>query len=247
MYGLHRQTILAQKHAVPYQRELERRILTAAAGAGFDESDTKLLPKRTVIQPVLSSSSWRRFVNIPIREEPRKRSPFPPPFDPRDAHKAIWISSGDEVETYDDGFWYFSTVASVTAHGKYNVWYPSTSESGRGRPHTVRPFKPFTLNEEVEYMADDESYYSCYVQEVNADGTYTVYVMPDDDDDSNDYSVEEVPPSRLRRAGKAGDGKGASYRSAYEKKPAEGDIEQESAQAADEDEEDYYDYDSEDE
>lgn len=242
MYGLHRQTILAQKHAVPYQRELEKRILTAAA-ARYDDSEGKLLPKPNVNQPVFLPA--RRLVNMSNRTETRNRSPFPPQFDPREAHKSIWISSGDEVETYDDGFWYYSTVVSVTAHGKYNVWYPSTSESGRGRPHTVRPFKPFTLNEEVEYMADDEMYYSCYVQDVNEDGTYTVYVMFDDDE-SNDYEVEEVPPSRLRRAGKPGDGKGASYRSAYEK-PAEGEISQDGSQIADEGEDDYFNYDSEDE
>lgn len=201
MYGLHRSTILAQKYAVPYQRDME----------------SKLLKPMLRFEPPVKAARTLSFVPrqvLPSLARPLEtysRPSLPPASKPSEVNEGDWIAAGDVVEHYEEGYWYYSNVLSVSAHAKYKVWYPYTKEVGYGWSYTIRRFKPYEQNEEAEHLRDDV-YHHCSVRGVNSDGTYDIYLVKFDE------MVRSVSSGSLRRFGKDGDGVAPEYKSAYDRK-----------------------------
>jgi hypothetical protein len=189
MYGFLRQTILAQKHAVPFLRSLESRVLgvTTIDRSQHKPSDQPVglfVPFRplSILQKLPSDKSV-----LPKRQAlPTRNAHSPPAGEP-------WIVIGQEVEHRLREGWYVGLVASVNAHGDVRIAYPA-ADSVMVKNSDIRPFVPYEEGEEVEVLDYDGEYHLASIAAANDDGTFDVELM---DDDGTYY--EDVSKFDLRR------------------------------------------------
>ena len=206
MYDVHRETKMAQRHAVPYLRQLETRLIGA----------TDALASSSMTQPVNSSLALRQSLTRPLVPFIKKnlvngnRNQLPPEVKVEEPEIGAWLTDGDAVECLeDDEYWYPATILHITAHGEYVIRW-ATGETGKSEIGYVRPFDGYLLGQELEvFDEDNDDHMDCSVIRVNDDGTYAVRII----DDGTVYS--SVRPGILRRPADEIDLNVATYKAAY--------------------------------
>ena len=191
MYGIHRDTKLAQKHAVPYLRNFKK-LLLQDNGKSLDVAALDNRPFSFQHSPVAK----------PITKElhRKQRSPFPPPYVPHEPEPGDWLAGGDSVETLESNFWYLGRATWISPHGEFDVLYDH-GDMEQLIKYKVRPFRAFQVHEEVQvFYEDDNTFYPCLITNVNRDDTVDVYLP------HLDESLYRLPLSSLRRQARDGEG-----------------------------------------
>jgi hypothetical protein len=174
-YGIHRNTALA-KHAVPQLKKLEARLLKETSTA-----KPKMIASKEASSKADAKNILGRLFSMPLAltgaKEAWRRSNTIVSFPPEEPYPGAWLKAGDAVEALFDGYWYWGTIAVVTAHGYFVVQYPDATESVIEGTHVRRP-QPFVEDVEIEVLMDDEYYARCMIVEQYDDGSFHV-VMSD--------------------------------------------------------------------
>jgi len=159
MYGVHRQTIMAQKHSVPFLRKLDEKILggvpdpvTADIPDDFEE-ESDLEPEA---RATLKTFSF--IPKLPVRDArymPRTSTNFPE-FDPEEPEENAWIIAGETVEHLNDEFWYAAKLDWIDALGDCQVSY-SNGETSPATLESIRTYEDYHVGEEdIEVVGEDE-------------------------------------------------------------------------------------------
>jgi hypothetical protein len=148
-YGIHRNTALA-KHAVPQFKKLEARLLKETSTA-----KPKMIASKEASSKADANNILGRLFSMPLAltgaKEAWRRSNTIVSFPPEEPYPGAWLKAGDAVEALFDGYWYWGTIAVVTAHGYFVVQYPDATESVIEGTHVRRP-QPFVEDVEIEVL-----------------------------------------------------------------------------------------------
>lgn len=183
MYGIHRQTVLAQKYAVPYLKALDAKILgvpdLTRPSKGIESRPRKRTESGSGISshPFMPATVLPKSPSLAEKAQYESRRTFLPPDSaeaPTEPFDDAWITAGDMVELLSDGFWYVGTVDWIDAIGHVSL-SSSTGETVVASVHYTRTYKDYEMGEQVEVVGDDDYYYECEIVAENDDGTFDVY------------------------------------------------------------------------
>ena len=172
MYGPLRRTVLAQKHAIPYQRMLESAILNLGPPYVDTRSTARSPTKRNTLFDPRRSLPDLKFP----RAETPLRSSLPPFVVAVEASDGDWIASGDAVETWYLGLWRYGHLTEVSATGFYSVRIPANEETVYASRGSVRRATEVRPGENLQYIEERLESHHCYISGANADGTYNIYL-----------------------------------------------------------------------
>jgi hypothetical protein len=214
-FGIYRNSSLASKHAAPFLRTLEAKLL-------IDYTTPTATPVTKATSPIRPGTilDFNHDVNVS-----KRAGSFYPKFKPSPPHKGLtvnkatlsrtlssfqivptepepgaWIGGLSRVEGVVGEHWYVGTISFVTAHGMYFVEYTDGVGELVDRSY-IRPIVPHQVGQKLEVLIDNENdlYYDCMIISMGGNETYNAYVH-----ELNKY-MDNVDHSRFRRRVKEGE------------------------------------------
>lgn len=191
-YGIHRDSALARKHAVPFTDNLRKRLLRLGEKRNETQYPGGSAPQKA-LRPIRTTALLPP--HSPARVQRRDKSlHVPPVFTP--PHHGAWLSQGDVAECYEHGNWYFGTLVSVTAFGDYALRF-SDGTMGYYDQYAIRPFSAYYVGERLEcYIHTLEDFEPCTIREVSPKDTFLAAL-----DDENDKHLYRQFLGHFRRPG----------------------------------------------
>jgi Phytanoyl-CoA dioxygenase (PhyH) len=171
-YGKFRNTSLSARHAVPYMESLQAKI--APKLAPILSQIPIPTPKRVHFMKHVTAAKtlFRRHTSRNKREIKLQRVvEYLEPF------QGAWIAQEDEVETYEEGVWYYATVLTATGRGDYQVQYVDKKVDVVDK-YSIRPFVDYRIGERLQcFVARMSAYESCTIENASRNGLhYTVHI-----------------------------------------------------------------------